>query len=407
MFFIKLYHFLFGYVVLKITGAKPERFVNMLMNLRVKFWGIEKISGDILCLRIPSRYAKGFMFDEIAAKTHTECEIISKKGIRFFIERRKHRLGIYAGAFIGVLLIYISTFFVWEVKVVKSDYINNEEIIEILENLGCKPGVLKRSLDIREIQNKAVLNSNGKIVWIAVNLKGTVANVEIKKREPAASVIDRKSPVNIVASKSGKIIYIDTYDGQQVAEKENTIQKGDLLISGAVYTEKSGVRIKHASGKILAETTRIIEVFIPLVSKEKYYTGTIINKNNLNILDKNINLYIKNDIPIEKYDKIKTTENIILFNAVILPVKVTKTVYREFAYKNIKIDENTAKDIAISKINCIINSRFNNDENIAEIKSKNYEGELNDDHFYMKCSVDCIENIAKEMPFGINLITEK
>jgi len=157
MFFIKLYHFLFGYVVIKITGAKPERFVNMLINLHVKFWGIEKISGEILCLRIPSRYAKEFMFDEIAAKTHTEYEIIYKKGIKFFIERRKHRLGIYAGTVIGVAIIYISTFFIWEVKVVKSDYVNNGEIIELLEQLGCKPGVLKKSLDIRELQNKAVL----------------------------------------------------------------------------------------------------------------------------------------------------------------------------------------------------------------------------------------------------------
>jgi similar to stage IV sporulation protein len=407
MFLIKLYHFIFGYVIIKINGVKPERFVNMLMNLRVKFWGIQKISNDELRLKIPSRYAKENMLNQTAAKTHTEFNIISKKGIKYFIERRKYRLGIYVGVIIGVILIYISTFFIWEVKVVKSDYPNENEIIELLEQLGCKVGVLKKSIDTPAIQNKAILNSNGKITWISINIKGTVANIDVKKRPTIIDIVDQKTPVNIIAAKSGKIVYIGTYEGQQIVEPEKSVQKGALLISGAVHSINSGMRIKHASGIVLAETTRIIEIFIPLVSEKKYYTGIVINKNNLNILNKNINLYMKNTIPIEKYDKKKNTKNITLFDAVVLPVKISTTVYKEFTLKNIKIDENTAKDIAISKINCIIDSRFDSDENIVEIKSKNYEGEIKDDHFYMKCTVGCVENIAQEMPFGTNLSTEK
>jgi len=407
MFLIQLYHFIFGYVTVKITGVKPEKFINMLMYLRVKFWGINKISNTELRFKLPSRHAKKNMLNQIAGKTHTEFEIISKKGIRFFIERRKYRLGIYIGMITGIILIYISTFFIWEVKVAKSDYINNAEIIEILEKLGCKPGVLKKSVDIQEIQNQAVLHSNGKILWIAINIKGTIANIDVKKRPAATVIVDQKTPVNIVASKSGKVIHIDTYDGQEIIKDESTVQKGDLLISGTIHSPLLGAKIKHASGKVLAETTRIIEVFIPFVSTKKYYTGIVINKNNLNILDKNISLYIKNKIPVEIYDKIKKTKNITLFNAVVLPVKISKTVYKEFTLKNVKIDENTAKDIAISKINCIIDSRFDSDENIVEIKSKNYEGAIKDDHFYMKCTVECIENIAKEMPFETDLTTEK
>ncbi|MCL1859649.1 MAG: sporulation protein YqfD [Oscillospiraceae bacterium] len=402
MFFIKLYHFIFGYVTVKITGAKPEKFINMLINLRIKFWGLKKISSaniSELQAKIPSRYAKKFIFDEIANKTHADYAIVLQKGIRFFIERRKHRFGIYTGAIIGILLIYFSTFFIWEVKIAKSDYTNNSEIIELLEKLGCKTGVWKKSLDIIEIQNRAVLASDGKISWLAVNIKGTVANIEIKKTEPSAEIIDTKTPANIIASKSGKITYIDTYDGQQTVKKDDTILKGDLLISGAVDSEMLGVVIKHASGKILAETTRIIEVIIPLDSTEKYYTGNIINKNSLNIFGKNINLYIKSNVPIKKYDKTKETKNIVLFNQVILPVKITTANYSEFTEKNIKLTENSAKDIAISKINCIIDNRFGGDENIVEIKSRNYEGEIYDGYYYMKCTVDCVENIAKEMPF--------
>ena len=406
MFFIKLYHFIFGYVTIKITGTKPERFINMLINMRIKFWGLKKIANKNIAelyVKIPARYAKKSVFDNIAGKTHLEYEIILQKGVRFFIKRRKQRLGLYTGAVIGILLIYFSTFFVWEVRVAKSDYSNNDEIIELLEKLGCKTGVFKKSLDIVDIQNKAVLKSNGKILWLAVNIKGTVANIEIKKREHPTEIVDTKTPANITASKSGKIIYIDAYDGQQTAEKDNTVMKGDLLISGTVDSEMLGAVIKHASGKVLAETTRIIEVVIPLESTEKYYTENIINKNSLNIFGKNINLYLKNSVSIKKYDKTKTTENLVLFGAVVLPIKIIKVSYREFTEKNIKLNENTAKDIAISKINCIIDSRFGGDKNIADIISRNYEGEVIDEYYYMKCMVDCIENIAKEVPFEADI----
>ena len=413
MFLIKLYHFIFGYATLKITGIKPERFINMIMNLRIKFWGIERFSDENtngLCIKIPSRYAKEAALYEAANKTNTKCDIISKKGIRYLLERHKYRLGIYLGVVIGVTLIYISTFFIWDVKIVKSDYNNNVEVIEILEKLGCKNGAFIKNIDVKELQDRAVLNSNGKITWLAVNIKGTVAYIEIKKREPPEKINDRKTPANIIASKSGKIIYIDTYDGQQMVEKDVAVQKGDLLISGAVNSEMLGMRIKHASGKVLAETTRTIEVIIPLDSTEKIYTGNETGKISLNIFGKNINLYLKNDVSFEKYNKIKDVKNLTLFDAVVLPVKVSTSIYKEFEVKNIKIDENTAKALAISKINCIIDSEFGGDENIIEIKSKNYEGEYCNEqaqnYYYMKCTVDCVENIAEEMPFDTNIKTE-
>lgn len=398
MFIIKLYHFLFGYVTLQITGLKPERFINMLINLRVRFWGIEKDENG-LRVKIPSRYAKKAMFDEIAKKTHNEYKIIKQNGFRFVLERHKYRLGLYTGIIIGIFMIYFSTFFIWDVKIVKSDYPFDGEIIELLENLGCKTGVFIKDLDVLEIQNKAILSSNGKISWLAVNIKGTVANIEVKKTEPKTEIIDRTSPVNIVASRTGKIIYIDSYEGRQIAIEDTTVQKGDLLISGAVESEMSGVILKHASGKILAETTRTIEIAVPFYSTETYYTEKKTNKSILNIFGKNLNLYLSGKIPIEKYDKTKTARNITLFNAVVLPIKITTYSYREFEEKKIKLDEKTAKDIAISKINSIIDSRFGGDENIIEIKSVYYDEEIADDYFYMMCTVDLIENIAEEAMF--------
>jgi len=407
MFLISLYNFLFGYVTVRIKGAKPERFINMLMNLRIKFWGMEKISEYELSFKTASRYARKYIFDEIAGKTHTEYEIASKKGIKYLLERHKYRLGIYTGVIAGIILIYMSTFYIWDIKIIKSDYPNSGEIIELLDSLGCKNGAYIPKIDPFDLQTRAIL-ANKNISWIAVNIKGTVAYVEVKKREEPVAIVDRTTPANVVASKSGKIIYIDAYDGTKSAILNNTVQKGDLLISGAVKSEALGVRIKHAAGKVLAETYRTIEVKIPLKSTEKDYTGNKTEKNTLDVFGENINLYLNNKISMGKYDKIKKTENLTLFNTIVLPIKISTSTYVEFQKKERNINEETAKVLAISKINGIIESRFENDKDIVEIKSKNFsEGEMKDGYYYMECEVECIENIAKEVPFNTNIQTEK
>lgn len=406
MFLINLYNYIFGYVTVRIKGAKPERFINFLMNCRIKFWDIEKISESELIFKTASRYAGKYTLEQIAAKTHTECEIVSKKGVKFFLERHKYRLGIYTGVITGIILIYISTFFIWDIKIIRSDYRDDTEILELLEKLGCKNGSYIPKLNASELQTKAIL-AKPDISWIAVNIKGTVAYVEVKKREEPVEITDRTSPVNIVASKAGKITYIEAYEGDPATEAENTVQKGDLLISGAVESKVSGMLIKHAAGKVLAETSRIIEIKIPLKSVMKEYNGHKITKNTLNVFGRNIRLYVSGKISMRQYDRIKTTDSLTLFDAVVLPMKIISYAYTEFTTKEVYIDEETAKEIAIAKINGIIENKFGNDENITEIKRGNYTGEITDGYYYMKCEIECVENIAKEMPFDINMQTEK
>jgi len=402
MFLINLYNFLFGYVTVKVKGAKPERFINILMNCRVKFRDIKKISESELSFKTASRYADKYMFGQIAAKTRTECEIVSKKGVKFFLERHKYRLGLYAGVITGIILIYASTFFIWDIKIVRSDYQDNSEIIGLLEKLGCKNGAYIPKLSASELQTKAIL-AKPDISWIAVNIKGTVAYVEVKKREAPVIITDRTSPANIVASKTGRITYIEAYEGVLAAESENTVQKGDLLISGAVDSKVSGMRIKHAAGKALAETSRIIEIKIPLKSTVKEYTGHTAVKKNLSVFGRSIRLYLNGKVQMEQYDRIKTAEDVTLFDAVVLPMKIISHSYAEFTEKEINIGEETAKGIALAKIIEIIKTRFEDDENITEIKSANYTEEIIDGCYYMKCEIECIENIAKEMPFDANM----
>ena len=408
MFLIKLYNYIFGYVIIKITVDKPEKFINAIINLNIRFRDIKRIQdkhgNDALIIKIGARFAHEPALAQVAKDTRTRCEIIKRVGVRYFLERHKNRLGLYTGILTGLILIYGSTFFIWEVKIIKSDYPADHEIIEMLEKMGVKNGARIKNIEPSEIQARAIL-ARPDISWLAVNIKGTIANIEIKYREPAVEIVDTESPANIIASKSGKIIYLDVYEGTPVVLLDDTVKKGELIISGEIESQVLGVRVTHAAGKILAETSRVLEIKVPLDIIKKEYTGSVSRKNKLNIFGKSVNLYLTGRTGAEKYDRIKSSSDVSLFGRVKLPMKIMRTEYLEYKMSELSLSEAEAEQIALDKIEQIIAERFEADENIIEITGRSYEGKLVSsedgvEYFHAVSVVDLIENIAQEVAGG-------
>ena len=410
MFIINLYNFLFGTVIIKITGDKPERFISALINLQIKFWNIKKIRGgdgkyEIL-FTTSSKFAHEAMLNEIAKKTRTQCEIIKKTGVRRILELHKYRLGLYTGILTGLALIYASTFFIWEVRVTVSDYPDNREIIELLAKLGVRNGAFIRNIEPSEIQSQAIL-ANPNISWLAVNIRGTVANIEVKYLEPQPEIIDTETPGNIIASQSGRIIYIDVYEGEQIVNIDDSVQKGELMISGAIDSQVLGVRLTHAAGRILAETSRTIEIRIPLRNTRKEHTGNTVSRNKLNIFGRNVNLYLRSGTSMDKYDRIRSAENVTLFGRIELPMKILRTEYFEFEMREVIMSQEEAEQAALAKLEEIIAEKFDGDENIIEILSRSHSGKFTNGYYFLTCIVYLIENIAEESFLSTNFETEE
>ena len=401
MFIINLYRFLFGTVVVKITGGKPERFISALINLQIQFWDVKK-RGDYMLFTTSSKFAREDMLKEIARRSRVGCEveIIKRKGIRWFLERHKQRLGLYIGIVAGISLIYASTFFIWEVRIADSNYPNDDEIIELLSRLGVRNGALIRNIEPSEIQSLAIL-ANPNISWIAVNIKGTIANIEVRRLEEPIQIVDTQTPTNIIAARSGRIVYIDVYDGEQIVQINDSVQKGELMISGAIDSEVLGIRLTHAAGRILAETSRTVEIKIPTVTTRKEHTERIVNRNKLNIFGRNVNLYLVGGTSMEKYDRIRSTENVTLFGRIMLPMRIFRTQYIEFEQREVTLSEEEANQVALATFERIITDKFGSgdDGDIIEIIGKSYTSEMREGYYFLTGVVDLIENIAREVEF--------
>lgn len=402
MFFMRLYWYLVGYCQITLRGKYNEKFLNGLLFKNIKFRGLQKIDEENMTFVVSKRRYNKRYFDDLLKNTHNiSCEV-KEVGVMSILSKYKKRSGLLVGAILGISMLMISTMFIWDVKIIQNEDINEEKVIELLDYLGCKVGAVKKSLDIVDIQNKYIIR-DPEISWIAINLKGTVANVEIKKRKEPAKIIDKNTPVNIVAKKTGKIISMDVFQGTAVAIEGNTVKKGELLISGVIDSNSVGLRIKHATGKILAETYRKINIEIPLSGNEKVYTGNQKTKSKYKILGQSIAVGVDFSKQFELYDRHTEEGNIRIFDKIVLPILKNTEYYEEYILKEKKISIEKAKNIANDKLNDIIYMYSN--KNI-EIKSKSIEYDVADDKVILFCELECIEDIAEEVEFSSNLFAE-
>lgn len=114
---------------------------------------------------------------------------------------------------------------------------------------------------------------------------------------------NQETPCNIKAAFSGQILRIEVYEGTAVAKVGEAVVEGQLLISGMVEdTNKNVTLIKHASGRVVASTTRRFEVSVPLQKEVTYTVGEPVMRKSMDLFGVRIPLSLTPQ-PDESYRK--------------------------------------------------------------------------------------------------------
>ena len=137
-----------------------------------------------------------------------------------------------------------------------------------LEELGVVRGALRRDIDAREVERRLMLRLD-KAAWVAVNLRGSRAVVEIQERVVPPERIDDRTPHNVVAAKPGFITYLEVYNGQPTVKAGDSVEAGDILVSGIMEDKKLRDRTVHARAKVLAQTQEKLAVEVPYLQDRK------------------------------------------------------------------------------------------------------------------------------------------
>ncbi len=323
----KILTFLRGNVTIEAEGDFLERFLNVCMRRGIYLGDIKRVNKQ----KIKAKIGIGGFREvrPIAKKTRTRVRIKKRSGMPFLLHRyRKRRFAIVGVVVFFVLLWYLSAH-IMGVDIIGNERLSSADIERGLKEFGLYRGAAVSSIDPKLIQNKMMTEFDN-IAWIGVNIKGSRAYIEVRERLDTQKRVADDVPCNIIAARDGQITGLEVRSGQTMVKLKDMVEKGDLLVSGAVDSGVVGIRYAHSDGAVFAETIYTKTKEYPLEFTEKKYTGSTKIRHRVRLLGKELSLFDGGRAPFEYSDKEEKTSEYYIISDKVMSFGITKTVYTEY-----------------------------------------------------------------------------
>ncbi|MEG2204211.1 MAG: sporulation protein YqfD [Oscillospiraceae bacterium] len=261
MFLVRLLRWLRGSVTFLVTGAFPERLINLCVRTGLPLWGVAPRAEGYEANTFAARYKE---LRPLARRSKARVRLEKKSGLPFVRRRYRRRWGLLLGLTAAAGLMLLGSTRIWAIKVNGCAEIKEQTVIEALDRLGLRPGVRARGVDARALERRMML-ADDRISWISVNIRGSVAEIEVKERTKPPETIDRRDrAANIVAACDGQIQYLEIYEGQPLVRVGDTVLEGEVIVSGIMQDPHGNVQITYARAKAIAQVYERLRVDVPL-----------------------------------------------------------------------------------------------------------------------------------------------
>ena len=383
----KIESYISGYLRINIEGYYIERFINICRKENIPVWSIKKEQDIRLTFSIKIKDFKKVC--KIAKTTKCKLKIKKKKGFPFLLNRYRKRKIFAIFLIIVIILIGMSSNYVWNIEVIEENGNNLENIMQNLNQSGLGVGKRKSEINTKEVINKVRLERND-IAWMGIELKGTNAIVKIVKSKEKPEIINENEYCSIVANKPGIITKISAQDGTANVKVGDTINEGETLINGWVEGKYTGIRYVHAKGEIQAKVWYTKHKFIEYNTTEKRETGNQEEKYAIKFNNFKINLG-KGVSKFEIYDTIETENKFKIFSDFYLPISIVKTTNKEIENVQKRYNKEEAKMLGIKELEEELNNEIENKDNIVNKNINTYENENGLDVYV---TYEVLENIG-------------
>ena len=332
MLLTKVTHRIQGEVRLRVRSGFPERVLNLCASRQLALWDVCWISPtEFTCTLSWSDYhglRRG------AEKLDCTLQVEGKRGMPFFLRWLRSRRGLSVGlaaCFLGILL---GSFFIWDFEIEGNTTVSDREILRALEKNGVKMGTFGLSVDGDDLRNHVLLDLP-QLSWIAVNVTGCRAHVQVRERIEAPVIVDRREPSNLVARRDGLVLEIRTLAGERMVLPGTTVVEGQLLISGVEDTDTFGARMLAGLGSVTARTWYTLSTEIPLTAQRKVYSKEV-TRYALIFGKHRVNFYGNSSIGVGKYDKLQKRTQL-RFLGISLPVSAVEELRRPYTVETVEV----------------------------------------------------------------------
>lgn len=386
MFILRLWNYFCGYAIIIIKGVKIERFINLAVVNGIYIWDIEKIDYTTIKAKINLKDFSKLRI--IVRKTDSNIKIIEKCGVPFKMKTVKKRKWFFFGLGALFVFLYILSSYIWMIEIHGLTSLDEQAVMDNLNIAGLRIGISKRRIDKREIENSMLIKMQD-LTWIGLEIKGTKAFVTIVEKGPEQQPISREDPCDIVAVKNGVIEKILILNGDGMVKDGDTVQKGQVLVSGTIIRGDLPNRYVHSMAEIHARTWYEEAEEIPFEQIEYKKTGKAFNTYAIEIIKKK---YERNKkIPFEEYNKSHREMHLLNFGSYVFPIKLIITRYEELKPLDIRLNEDVAKARCEERLNARIKLQIPED---AVILGSKIDYFVNEKSVMGKIYVEALENIG-------------
>ena len=335
-------NFVQGHVTVSVESSFPERVLNLCAAHQIPFWDLRW--ENPLRFTFTMTGAAWRRLRREAQRLDARLEVERREGLPYFLRRFRRRYALVAGMALVVLLSIAGSFFIWDFEIEGNAAVSDEEILRALNKCGVGLGTFGYGIRSDELRNHVLLEIP-ELSYIAVNVSGCRAHVQVRERVEAPERVDKRSPGNTLAARDGLVTAIQPYDGQKMVLPGATVQEGQLLISGVVDDVQAGTRFLRGMGKVYARTWYDLRCPVPLTVREKVYTR---EETKISICwgSRRINLYNSSSIVPDNCDKITTRTKLTLPGGIALPVTIVKETWRYYEIQETERSQAQAQELA-------------------------------------------------------------
>lgn len=393
---ILLLRFIRGFVCFEISGKYPERFINITARNSVRLWDVKRGSQSFTACMYMSDYIR---IRPLARRAGVRLRIKSKKGAPSFISRYRGRVGVAVGACAFVITVFVMSMFIWSIDISGLDTLSVSDMQALLRDEGLYVGAFKPSLDYQGIARDIML-SRHEVGWMAVNVTGSYASVEVKEESPAPEVTDIDSPCNVKARCDGRILSIDTEQGTATLPEGSGVIEGQVLVSGVMTDALGGVRLVHADARVMAQTTHEAQFVIDSDTGFFRPDGDMAVRRRVGILGLSLPYSFESvDSPYSFTDSYSESPSPL---GVRLPLRVDTELVHSLEQVSRELDYNSAMELLKTL------SRLYESFALADcrVTNRGYRLREADGEYTLSVTYTCVEDIAVSSPIGTDENTQ-
>ena len=254
---LKIYQFIRGYVRIRITGHRTERFINACNYRKIKIWDLSACEGSYEM----NLWVKDFKkLRHISHKTSTKIIIVKKYGLPFYLFDHRRRKLFFAGIFAAAILLSIMSGYIWDIEILGTHTRTEEVIRTFLKEKNVNTGMRRSDIDCDRIV-KDIRKGFDDIIWVSASIEGTRLIIQVKENEDSKTDIYPNSDAgtDLVSDRTGTIVRIITRKGIPLVQEGASVNPGDILVSGQIpilndAKEITGYEPCHSDADIFIKT---------------------------------------------------------------------------------------------------------------------------------------------------------